>query len=97
MKQVTPYGRFVRIQRMEKGHLLIDQAMYMDRTPSLLSSVELGRKAVPDDWYPIVADFLGLDDSGRERLKGAIVKTNEQFRERPRHEERPMAIAASPK
>ncbi|MEM6890243.1 MAG: hypothetical protein AAF636_19230 [Pseudomonadota bacterium] len=97
MKQITPYGRFVRIQRMEKGHLLIDQALYMDRTPSLLSSVELGRKAVPDEWFPIVADFLELDDSDRARLKEAIENTNAQFRVRPRHEERPMAIAASPK
>ncbi len=97
MKQVTPYGRFVRIQRMEKGHLLIDQALYMDRTPSLLSSVELGRKAVPDDWFPIVSDFLALDGNERDLLKKAIEKTNTQFRARPRHEERPMAIAASPK
>lgn len=97
MKQVTPYGRFVRIQRMEKGHLLIDQASYMQMTPSLLSSVELGRKAVPSGWFDMVSAFLELDEEEQRRLKSAIAKTNDEFKKKPSFESRPLAVAASPK
>jgi len=97
MKQVTPYGRFVRIRRMELGHLLVEQALFMDCTPSLLSSVELGRKPVPESWFSIVAEFLGLDDDGKSKLRTAIDRTNVEFRTRPRSANPVHALAASKK
>lgn len=97
MKQVTPYGRFVRIKRMEQGRLLVEQAVFMDCTPSLLSSVELGRKPVPESWIPIVADFLELDDEDKVKFRAAIDKSNVEFRTRPRPTEPVHALAASKK
>ena len=97
MKQVTPYGRFVRIKRMEQGRLLVEQAVHMDCTPSLLSSVELGRKPVPASWIPVISDFLNLDEAGQAKLREAADKSNVQFRKRPRASEPVHALAASKK
>ena len=95
MKQVTSYGRFVRIKRMEQGRLLVEQAVYMDCTPSLLSSVELGRKPVPESWFPIVTDFLELGEEDKVKFRTAINKSNVEFRKRPRTTEPIHALAAS--
>ncbi|QBY02332.1 hypothetical protein E2K80_17620 [Rhodophyticola sp. CCM32] len=97
MKQVTPYGRFVRIKRMEQGRLLVEQAIFMDCTPSLLSSVELGRKPVPESWIPTITDFLDLDEKDQTKLRTAVEKSNVEFRSRPRVSERVHALAASKK
>ncbi len=97
MKQVTPYGRFVRIKRMEQGHLLVEQAVFMDCTPSLLSSVELGRKPVPVSWIPIISEFLSLDEKDQAKLRAAVEKSNVEFRMRPRTTEPVHALAASKK
>lgn len=97
MKQVTPYGRFVRIKRMEQGRLLVEQAIFMDCTPSLLSSVELGRKPVPASWIPVITKFLNLDDNDEAKLLKAVEKSNVEFRMRPRPAEPVRALAASKK
>ena len=97
MKQVTPYGRFVRIKRMEQGRLLVEQALFMDCTPSLLSSVELGRKPVPPGWIPTITKFLGLDEEEQVKLLAAVEKSNVEFRTRPQVNEPVHALAASKK
>lgn len=101
MKQVTPYGRFVRIKRMEQGRLLVEQAVFMGCTPSLLSSVELGRKPVPASWVPIITEFLDLNDEDQAKLNTAIEKSNVEFRMCPRPRQRTTdtvhALAASKK
>lgn len=97
MKQITPYGRFMRIKRMEQGRLLVEQAIFMDCTPSLLSSVELGRKPVPERWFPIVVQFLKLGEDGKSKLRKAIDQSNVEFRTRPRALEPIHALAASKK
>lgn len=97
MKQVTPYGRFVRIKRMEQGRLLVEQAIHMNCTPSLLSSVELGRKPVPASWIPTISEFLELDEEDQAKLRTAAEKSNVEFRMRPRVNEPVHALAASKK
>lgn len=97
MKQVTPYGRFVRIKRMELGRLLVEQAIFMDCTPSLLSSVELGRKPVPASWIPTISEFLNLDEKDQAKLREVAEKSNVEFRMRPRVSEPVHALAASKK
>lgn len=97
MKQVTPYGRFVRIKRMEQGRLLVEQAVFMDCTPSLLSSVELGRKPVPESWIPKISEFLSLNEDERRKLCMSVEKSNVEFRTRPQATETVRALAASKK
>ena len=97
MKQVTPYGRFVRIKRMEQGRLLVEQAIFMDCTPSLVSSVELGRKPVPMSWIPKITEFLELDEQDQAKLHADAQKSNIEFRQRPHVDERVHALAASKK
>lgn len=97
MKQITPYGRFVRIKRMEEGRLLVEQAIFMDCTPSLLSSVELGRKPVPKSWIPKIIEFLELNDDDQARLRQVVEKSNVEFRSGPRETKQVHALAASKK
>ena len=97
MKQVTPYGRFMRIKRMEQGRLLVEQAVFMDCTPSLLSSVELGRKPVPSSWIPKISEFLGLTETERVKLITIVEKSNVEFRQRPKDAAPIHALAASKK
>ena len=82
---------------MEQGRLLVEQALFMECTPSLLSSVELGRKPVPLSWIPTISRFLNLNKASQAKLTTAIEKSNVEFRTRPRTAEPVHALAASKK
>ena len=82
---------------MEQGRLLVEQAIHMDCTPSLLSSVELGRKPVPASWIPTISEFLDLNEEDQTKLQAAAEKSNVEFRVRPRLNDPVHALAASKK
>lgn len=79
MKRVSPFGKFVRLSRMEQGKILIDMADALGVSPSMLSMAELGKKKVPKNWLPITGEFLGLAADGLENLRAAAERSNLTF------------------
>ncbi|MEL6575901.1 MAG: helix-turn-helix transcriptional regulator [Pseudomonadota bacterium] len=77
MRKITPFGRFVRTKRMERGLLLIEMAEAVGVRPSMMSMAELGERKVPWSWLDDIADFLRLSTEEKESLEKTIERTNE--------------------
>lgn len=59
---LTPFGRFLRKLRIDRGEIMKDMAEKLQVTASFLSAVEIGKKAVPDSWVPILGRQYSLVD-----------------------------------
>lgn len=79
---------------MEQGLLLVDQAEFLNVTPSIVSGVELGRKSIPDAWIPLVTQFLKLDAKKQKSLEKTIQQTREMATTAPSRSEDISCIAA---
>ena len=47
---LTPFGQIVRKKRIDKFLTLKEMADALGVSSAFLSAVEMGRKAIPDDW-----------------------------------------------
>ena len=54
---LSPFGKFCRKLRLERGELLLDMAKKLQVQSSYLSSVEVGRKSVPESWKDEIANL----------------------------------------
>jgi HTH-type transcriptional regulator, competence development regulator len=61
---LTPFGRFLRKLRIDRGEIMKDMAAKLQVTASFLSAVEVGKKAVPDSWVPTLGQAYGLGNLG---------------------------------
>lgn len=59
---LTPFGRFLRKLRIDQGELLKDMAEKLNVTPSYLSAVEVGKKAVPGGWISNLGELYKTVD-----------------------------------
>ena len=69
---LSPFGKFSRKLRLERGELLLDMAKKLRVQPSYLSSVEVGRKSVPESWKKEIAEIYNLSTTEREDLEKSI-------------------------
>lgn len=66
---LTPFGRFLRKLRIDRGEIMKDMAEKLQVTASFLSAVEVGKKAAPDAWATTIARLYNLVDlSGLQHL-----------------------------
>lgn len=70
--KLTPFGVFVRKLRLDKQERLKDMAERIDVTPTYLSSVEYGRRIVPQSWVDVLAEIYHLDAEAVDVLTDAI-------------------------
>lgn len=70
---LTPFGKYIRKLRIDHGRILADDANYLQVTSAYLSSVEVGKKAVPRAWEPVLAARYGISDAERRNFRRAIV------------------------
>ena len=66
---LSKFGQLVRTLRLEKSILMGDMASDLKVSPSYLSAVEFGRRAVPKDWPKKISEILLLDEAAREELE----------------------------
>jgi len=59
---LTPFGRFLRKLRIDRGEIMKDMAEKLNVTASFLSAVEVGKKPVPDSWVPAIGQKYDLID-----------------------------------
>ena len=75
---LSPFGKFCRKLRLERGELLLDMAKKLQVQSSYLSSVEVGRKSVPESWKDEIANLYNLNIDEKKDLEKAI---NESIRQ----------------
>lgn len=69
---LSPFGKFSRKLRLERGELLLDMAKKLQVQSSYLSSVEVGRKSVPENWKEEIAVLYNLSEDEKKELSKAI-------------------------
>lgn len=77
---LTPFGKALRNLRMDKGMLLKDMAESLDVTPSYLSSIENGKRNIPEDWPRKIGSLYGLSPDEIEGLKAAATASATQIK-----------------
>lgn len=68
----TKFGEQFRILRIQHHEVLSDAAKMLGVTSSFVSSVETGKKNVPDKWLDIICNHYSLSNEQRKELAQAI-------------------------
>ena len=86
-RQITPrgqmlskFGQLVRLQRLKRDMLMSDMASRLKCSPSYLSAVEFGRRAVPKEWPSEIAQILGLSKEESNLLGAAAADATSRSR-----------------
>lgn len=77
---LSPFGKFCRKLRLERGELLLDMAKKLQVQSSYLSSVEVGRKSVPESWKDEIANLYNLNIDEKKELEKAIDESIRQIK-----------------
>lgn len=59
----TPFGEFFRALRLKNHEVLSDAAKWLKVTSAYISSVECGKRPIPDEWIPIITEHYSLMES----------------------------------
>lgn len=70
---LSKFGQLVRTFRLQQSVLMSDMASSLDVSPSYLSAVEFGRRAVPKDWPEKIAKILSLTEEDKFLLQQAAL------------------------
>jgi len=76
VKKPTPYGKRMRMERLKREIIALEMAEKLGVTPSFLSSVELGRKKVPQAWMDKLTEYLSLSETEQKQLEILIARSN---------------------
>ena len=76
----TPYGKLVRKYRIDEGITLNEMSKDFDVTPAYLSSIETGRKSVPQKILEITLKFFALEDEQEEKLVEAAETSKREYK-----------------
>lgn len=68
----TPFGRFVRKLRIDRGEHMKDMAPHLDVTPGFLSAVETGRRNAPQGWEDLLIKAYNLGPQQADELTAAL-------------------------
>jgi len=75
---LTAFGKFTRKLRIDKGELLKDMADKLQVTSSYLSSVEMGKRTVPQKWAEQIKEFYTLTESDYLDLLKSISESKKE-------------------
>lgn len=68
----TPFGEKFRILRLKHHEVLNDASKLLGVTSAYVSSVECGKRPVPDGWADLIVEHYRLDDKEKDELYQAI-------------------------
>lgn len=68
---LSTFGQLVRAHRLRQNMLMSDMAERLRCSPSYLSTIEFGRRPVPETWPRQIADILKLNASDARMLTDA--------------------------
>lgn len=86
----------MRMERLKREIIALEMAEELGVTPSFLSSVELGRKKVPQAWADKLKEYLSLSESEQMQLENLIARSN-AIVSQSTHERAPKNTIYAPK
>ena len=69
----TKFGEFMRIQRVKHHEVMGDTAKLFNVKIPFVSTVESGKRNVPDEWIPILITKDGKKPSAYYGVEGVVV------------------------
>lgn len=79
-QQLSEFGKFVRIARLQSGKTLKDMADFAGVKSAYFSAIETGRKEVTGKVVELVARFLNLDEVQKTELEILANSSNGKIR-----------------
>lgn len=76
----TRFGELFRIYRIKHGETLKDASSFLGVTNSFISSVELGKKKVPNNWVELIASHYNLNKEEINELKEAVEESKNSIK-----------------
>lgn len=76
----TKYGEFIRVLRIKHHEIMGDTAKLLGCMISFVSSVESGKKNVPENWAPILIEHYHLTADEQKELFDAIEDSKTQVK-----------------
>jgi len=76
---LTPFGKSLRKLRLDRGLLLKDMADLLDVSPSFLSAVEAGRKAIPARIIDEIGHGYSLNSAEIDDLRRAALASTKEM------------------
>ncbi len=78
--EYTKFGEYMRILRIKNHEIMGDTAKLFNCRVSFVSSVENGKKKVPDSWAPKIIEHYHLDEGQQDELYEAIEDSKNQVK-----------------
>ena len=76
----TKYGEFIRVLRIKHHEIMGDTAKLLGCMVSFVSSVESGKKNVPENWAQILIEHYHLTEDEQKELFDAIEDSKTQVK-----------------
>lgn len=76
----TKYGEFMRIQRVKNHEVMGDTAKLLGVKLPFVSTVESGKRNVPNEWIPILVEHYNLDAAEQAALLEAVEQSKTQVK-----------------
>ena len=70
--QYTPFGEFFKVLRVKHREILSDASKFLGVSSAYISSVECGKRPVPDEWVDLIVAHYKLSDKEKQKLLEAI-------------------------
>lgn len=77
---LTAFGKFCRKLRIERNEILKNMADKLGVTPSYLSAVEIGKRAIPATWGKLITNIYNLTPAQQQELLDAIADSTKQIK-----------------
>lgn len=68
----TEFGEYFRILRLKHHEVLKDASDFLGVSCAFISSVECGKKSIPDDWFIKIVDHYKLNVKEQKELRKSI-------------------------
>ncbi len=76
----TKFGEYFKILRIKHNEVLGDAKKFLNVSSAFISSVECGKKSIPEDWYLKIVEHYNLNEKEQIELQNAIDMSKKQVK-----------------
>ena len=76
----TKFGEYFRVLRIKHNEVLADAKEFLHVSAAFISSVELGKRAIPKEWFNLIAEHYNLDKEEQEELRNVIEESTQNIK-----------------
>lgn len=77
---ITEFGKILRKIRIDNDEILKDMASKLGVTAAYLSSVENGKREIPNGWISLIIEEYGLNEDEALRLQEAALDSRKSIK-----------------